>query len=430
MKKLLTALFAICLAISVQGQTYTINSQLRLNTVHEGTASDSILVRGADKIIKYIPKSDILLGVETPTIQAVLDKGNQSTTRLELFNGSNTNIVAGGFAKIANSTSESQSSANEIYTSNLAGKYSKLTADAGISLNTSNVANSGLIFKSDNVTAIRTLQSPNTSGTIATENYVQSKSPAMYQSSGVPFGNSLVDSFLAENLGREILYYDNSASDLYNYDYAASDWVKVDKNQLDLKVIDSYNGTRLAPKDAALNGYFISKQANQNVGFYAENTDNTGNAAQASLTVKGSGALYNNYIGMSYYNANYYVTALRNTGAIYSDKPVSLMTWNSNPIDFRTGSAFASTTSKFKINGDGQLVVGVAPTTNNTINSLLGRDTSGNIVTVTNALISTAAVPTSSTSSGTKGQIAFDANFAYICTATNTWGRFPLTTTF
>lgn len=38
------------------------------------------------------------------------------------------------------------------------------------------------------------------------------------------------------------------------------------------------------------------------------------------------------------------------------------------------------------------------------------------------------AVPVSATSSGSAGQIAYDANFIYVCVATNTWKRTALTT--
>lgn len=36
------------------------------------------------------------------------------------------------------------------------------------------------------------------------------------------------------------------------------------------------------------------------------------------------------------------------------------------------------------------------------------------------------AAPTTATSTGTKGQIAIDASYIYICTATNTWVRASL----
>lgn len=39
-----------------------------------------------------------------------------------------------------------------------------------------------------------------------------------------------------------------------------------------------------------------------------------------------------------------------------------------------------------------------------------------------------AAAPANSTSTGTKGQIAFDSNYVYVCVATNTWKRASLST--
>ena len=37
-------------------------------------------------------------------------------------------------------------------------------------------------------------------------------------------------------------------------------------------------------------------------------------------------------------------------------------------------------------------------------------------------------VPSSATATGTQGQIAFDASYLYICTATNTWKRVAIAT--
>lgn len=317
MKKILLLLLAITFNLS-QGQTYTINSQLKLNTVSAGSVHDSILVRGNDKIIKYLPASDL----------------------------------------------------------------------------------------------------------------IDSKYPLFMQGVGSPYINSDAVDFLNENLGKELIYYNLTDNQLFIYDYTTSDWNQANKNELAKQTLDSYNGTRLIPNDNSLNGYHIQQSKNKNIGFSVVNEDAIGNASQANVTVKGAGALYTNNTGISHYNANYYVTWLRNSGLFYSDRPLFVATWNDHPIEFRTGSAFTNLTAKFKINANGQLNIGVEPTINNSVNSILGRDTAGNIVTVTNALISTATVPTSSTSAGINGQIAFDSNYAYICTATNTWARFPLTTTF
>ena len=40
----------------------------------------------------------------------------------------------------------------------------------------------------------------------------------------------------------------------------------------------------------------------------------------------------------------------------------------------------------------------------------------------------TTTVPASSTATGTEGQIAWDADYVYVCTATNTWKRAALST--
>jgi hypothetical protein len=42
--------------------------------------------------------------------------------------------------------------------------------------------------------------------------------------------------------------------------------------------------------------------------------------------------------------------------------------------------------------------------------------------------VRTAKTPASASATGTQGQIAWDANYLYVCTATNTWKRAALTT--
>ena len=54
-------------------------------------------------------------------------------------------------------------------------------------------------------------------------------------------------------------------------------------------------------------------------------------------------------------------------------------TYNTNDIDFITGTTYAGMTSKFKINSNGQLNIGTTPTTGATTDMVLLRDSSGNI---------------------------------------------------
>lgn len=58
--------------------TYTINKNLKLNTVNEGEPTDNVLVHGADNEVKSVPRSEF--GGETPSITEVLTEGNTYST--------------------------------------------------------------------------------------------------------------------------------------------------------------------------------------------------------------------------------------------------------------------------------------------------------------------------------------------------------------
>jgi len=88
MKKLFTLLFlAITLAASSQ-DIYSISKPLKLQTVNPGSASDSVLVRGSDKVVKFVPRSEFGGSSATPTINEVISSGNATTGQL-FFNHSN-----------------------------------------------------------------------------------------------------------------------------------------------------------------------------------------------------------------------------------------------------------------------------------------------------------------------------------------------------
>ena len=55
--------------------------------------------------------------------------------------------------------------------------------------------------------------------------------------------------------------------------------------------------------------------------------------------------------------------------------------------------------------------------------SVTGDATFGGILNVSNS-----TPPAASTAAGTQGDIAWDANYLYVCIATNTWKRTPLAT--
>jgi hypothetical protein len=77
--KIIIVLFTVVSSAQVQ----TITPQLKLATVNEGTASDSVLVRGSNGVVKYVKKSDLLESVSgTPTLQQVTTSGNITTNTI------------------------------------------------------------------------------------------------------------------------------------------------------------------------------------------------------------------------------------------------------------------------------------------------------------------------------------------------------------
>ncbi|WP_202703935.1 hypothetical protein [Flavobacterium sp. UGB4466] len=57
-------------------QEYTIQKPLRLGTVNPGTKTDSVLVRGSDKIIKFVPRSEFGRTSALQDLKSVLNTGN------------------------------------------------------------------------------------------------------------------------------------------------------------------------------------------------------------------------------------------------------------------------------------------------------------------------------------------------------------------
>lgn len=77
MKKVLFILAFLAIGMIATAQTQTIYNQLKLATVNDGTASDSlVLVQGTDKIIRKIPLSSISGSTEIPSLQEVTNNGN------------------------------------------------------------------------------------------------------------------------------------------------------------------------------------------------------------------------------------------------------------------------------------------------------------------------------------------------------------------
>ena len=170
------------------------------------------------------------------------------------------------------------------------------------------------------------------------------------------------------------------------------------QNYLTPLYTDSYIGTRLAPLEE-YNGFIINKSINENIGYRAVNSNDTGNGAIASFTAQGSGSLYTNGTTLTHFGANYFVPSLRGNGAIYSNKKLLICTSGDNDIDIMTGTAFMGMTPKFIIKTNGQLQIPIEPTNDNT-GKLIGRLPNGKIVSVTlpvNTVVNTTTVNLSAT---------------------------------
>lgn len=125
---------------------------------------------------------------------------------------------------------------------------------------------------------------------------------------------------------------------------------------------------------------------------------------------------------------------IRTTGALASAAPSSLaFDYLSNGrvivygpdngtqgtlIFLRSNSTAGSVSESARIDSSGRLLVG---TTTNTGGSLLQ-------VNDNRIRIATAKTPASATDTGSAGEICWDADYIYVCTATNTWKRAALST--
>ena len=90
-------------------------------------------------------------------------------------------------------------------------------------------------------------------------------------------------------------------------------------------------------------------------------------------------------------------------------------------VNIATGVTAASTTKAVNI--------GTAGNATSTTNIAIGSSTGTSTTTLNgNIIMSKTATPASATATGTAGTIVWDANYIYVCIATNTWKRTAITT--
>jgi hypothetical protein len=102
------------------------------------------------------------------------------------------------------------------------------------------------------------------------------------------------------------------------------------------------------------------------------------------------------------------------TGYLYQNTAaVILGTYSTRFLGFETNG-----TERARIDSSGRLLVG---TSSNSGGALFQ-------VNDDRIRVGTAKTPASASATGTAGEIAWDANYIYVCTATNTWKRTAITT--
>jgi len=117
-------------------------------------------------------------------------------------------------------------------------------------------------------------------------------------------------------------------------------------------------------------------------------------------------------------NTSITATVLR--GNVTGDRFTSTVATGTAPL------TVASTTLVANLNAD--LVRGQAPAVAATANTIMSRDAAGNTALADTLRLATARTPASAIAPGIVGEICWDENFVYVCTATNIWRRAGLVT--
>lgn len=153
------------------------------------------------------------------------------------------------------------------------------------------------------------------------------------------------------------------------------------------------------------------------------NSTNTGSADIVTYSSAGNdtaGWADMGFTGNNFSDSNYTITGKNDgyfivkpeTGALGGNLVLATSSGSFNDVVIGVGSFFSNAV--------------VARFHGNTSNS--GTFTVGVTTNVPNLIVSTGTAPSTASSAGTKGQIAYDTSYVYVCVATNTWKRSALTT--
>jgi hypothetical protein len=181
-----------------------------------------------------------------------------------------------------------------------------------------------------------------------------------------------------------------------------------------------------------VNSLGITANADTNLGFNFAASNNSGTAFHARILCDGTGvvALRN--------GTNAQTFRLYNTFTDASNYERGFMRWNSNVLEIGTEAGGTGAARDFRLVGalsaiidcgsSGTTQLRSAGTTKINIGNSVVVSTLFRITSVGSLRLEGSATPSSATATGTTGDIQWDANYIYVCTATNTWKRAALST--
>lgn len=175
-----------------------------------------------------------------------------------------------------------------------------------------------------------------------------------------------------------------------------------------------HNGRITIGSNGSTLGYILNVQRDYDgaTSVAAVNT-NVSSGAMAQNLVRADTATYTSQVFSSAYSGTLF-------GFSYANSAFMRLSASGNVMAIGTGGStpvilFTADTARLLISGSGQ--VGIA-TTSPTISDGVGVDINGKILR-----LRTSKTPASASASGNVGEICWDSNYLYICTATNTWRR-------
>ena len=438
MKKVLFIIAFLAIGMIANAQTQTIYSQLKLKTVNDGTASDSlVLVQGTDQIIRKIPLSSISPEVSVPSLQQVTNNGNVTTNK----------IYASEF--------RDESSPDSLFVAN--NRFLSL-GDVGVNGNWSKYItffepnNSSDLIDIFNQDAINYLNNYNfqMSFDYSRITWAKGLSPSDWSTASMYFDDAGIKTNATRNFGEGSVYYETQLNGEYY--------------QINSSTPAGVKSARFVFSDSQANGSLNLIELPNNTGTLATQEWVSANAGAASLqAVLGTGntsttkAIFNttsdsnrliDIVNTSNNNQTWFMP----TGWYIRNSTKTLI--NANIVGGESGIQVTHPSNSSQVIMDGyrgylKVHDGGFSTSENstrvTNNSVIFKN-SGFEATLTKPASLTATgswtlpnkygtvgvvnttAPSSSTDTGVVGEIRVTSTYIYVCTAPNTWVRAALAT--